>query len=74
MALYRVRPGQTLGHHGQVLVAGDVVELPEEVATDNAVSASVEPVVPPTRPAAAPTNRKADERAARSETSQEGEG
>lgn len=45
MASYRVKPGKRLGHHGQVCVAGAVVELSEAVGTDTAVAELVELVV-----------------------------
>lgn len=44
MATYRVRAGHVLPHHSQDLPAGSLVELPEHVATDSAVSAHVERV------------------------------
>lgn len=44
MARYRVRAGKQLPHGGQILEAGEIVELPRQVGTDNAVRDLVEEV------------------------------
>lgn len=43
---YRVRDGHTLAHDGHVQPAGTIVDLPEHVAADGAVSVHIEPVAP----------------------------
>ncbi len=59
MALYRVRDGHELPHHGRVLTAGDTVELAEAVAADAVIRYRIDPVVVPPPPvvAAAPVER-----------------
>lgn len=44
MARYRVRTGQQLPHGGQVLEAGEIVELPRHVAADSVVRDFVDEV------------------------------
>lgn len=54
MARYRVRAGRQLPHNGQVLEAGEIVELPRHVGADSVVRDLVDEVDEAGNPVLAP--------------------
>jgi hypothetical protein len=54
MARYQVREGRQLPHNGQVLEAGEVVELPRHVASDSMIRDLVEEIDEAGNPVLAP--------------------